>query len=66
MHFFFYHFEKFYINSMLQLLKNNCTGTDELKINFKHLLACGAFFWQIGHKPCTFQKWFYNWSCTLS
>ena len=31
----------------MQLLKNNCTCTDELRINFKHLLACGAFFWQI-------------------
>ena len=40
--------------------------TDELRINFKHLLACGAFFWQIDRKQCNFQKWFYNWSCTLS
>ena len=25
-----------------------------------------VFFWQIDRKHCTFQKWFYNWSCTLS
>ena len=24
------------------------------------------FFCQISHKPCTFQKWFYNWFLTLS
>ena len=38
----------------------------KLRIKFKHLLACGAFFWQINRKHCTFQKQFYDWSCTLS
>ena len=27
---------------------------------------CSVFFWQIDRKQCTFQKWFYNWSCTFS
>ena len=62
MHFFFYHFEKFYINGYNLTI---APGVDEPRINFKHLLGCGAFFCQIGRKQCIFQKWFYNWSCTL-
>ena len=46
------------------VVPNGCT--DELRINLKHLLACGGSFLQIDRKQCTFQKWFYNWSCTLS
>ena len=42
--------------------KTIAPGVDELRINFKHLLGCGAFFCQIGRKQCTFQKWFYIWS----